>query len=317
MTVCDRYKYDSTAAYVIARRTSKVEEFLSNLCSFIEVTFVPGLYQIFDELLVNANDIKIKDNSMDTIRVDIDLKSNIIKIFFNKEGIPAVEHEEAKIRKDHWLSRETVLVQKSLHTSFVLEITSKEQGKRLKQQEWRTNMTKDNIPEIRTYSGSSFTEINLSLDLEKFKMDALNQEILAVFSRRAAEIAACTCGVKVFLNENLPISIFKDYINPCLRGEKDCLERQLECVSEVISDSYEIAVASSNRGFQQMSTFRENAEEQDGNIVGEAHDSETRLGVCKLLIDELKIQESSEGKIDLARFEMSMCSPSQAFFTEV
>ncbi len=65
------------------------------------------------------------------------------------------------------------------------------------------------------------------------------------------------------------------------------------------------------------STFRENAEEQDGNIVGEAHDSETRLGVCKLLIDELKIQESSEGKIDLARFEMSMCSPSQAFFTEV
>ncbi len=62
-------------------------------------------------------------------------------------------------------------MQKSLHTSFVLEITSKEQGKRLKQQEWRTNMTKDNIPEIRTYSGSSFTEINLSLDLEKFKVN--------------------------------------------------------------------------------------------------------------------------------------------------
>jgi DNA topoisomerase-2 len=49
-------------------------------------------------------------------------------------------------------------------------------------------------------------------------MDALNQDILAVFSRRAAEIAACTCGVKVFLNGNLlPISIFKDYINLCLR----------------------------------------------------------------------------------------------------
>jgi DNA topoisomerase-2 len=39
-----------------------------------EVTFVPGLYQIFDELLVNAADNKIKDISMDTIRVDIDLK---------------------------------------------------------------------------------------------------------------------------------------------------------------------------------------------------------------------------------------------------
>jgi DNA topoisomerase-2 len=38
-----------------------------------EVTFVPGLYQIFDELLVNAADKKIKDIGIDTIRVDIDL----------------------------------------------------------------------------------------------------------------------------------------------------------------------------------------------------------------------------------------------------
>jgi hypothetical protein len=31
-------------------------------------------------------------------------------------------------------------------------------------------------------------------------MDALDQDILAVFSRRATGIAACTRGVKVFLN---------------------------------------------------------------------------------------------------------------------
>jgi DNA topoisomerase-2 len=49
-------------------------------------------------------------------------------------------------------------------------------------------------------------------------MDALDQDILAVFSRRATGIAACTRGVKVFLNGNLfPISIFKDYVNLCLR----------------------------------------------------------------------------------------------------
>ncbi|EFX65669.1 hypothetical protein DAPPUDRAFT_264368 [Daphnia pulex] len=60
-------------------------------------------------------------------------------------------------------------------------------------------MTRDNIPEIRTYSGSSFTEITFSLDLEKFKMVALDQDILAVFSRRDVEIAACTRGVKVLV----------------------------------------------------------------------------------------------------------------------
>jgi DNA topoisomerase-2 len=55
-------------------------------------------------------------------------------------------------------------------TSFVLEIASKEQGQRFKQ-EWLTNMTRDKIPEILTYSGSSFTEITFSLDLEKFKVN--------------------------------------------------------------------------------------------------------------------------------------------------
>lgn len=32
----------------------------------------PGLYKIFDEIIVNASDNKQRDPSMDTIRVDID-----------------------------------------------------------------------------------------------------------------------------------------------------------------------------------------------------------------------------------------------------
>lgn len=35
------------------------------------VTFAPGLFKIFDEILVNAADNKVRDPSMDTIRVDI------------------------------------------------------------------------------------------------------------------------------------------------------------------------------------------------------------------------------------------------------
>ena len=37
-----------------------------------EVTFVPGLYKIFDEILVNAADNKQRDISMDLIKIDID-----------------------------------------------------------------------------------------------------------------------------------------------------------------------------------------------------------------------------------------------------
>lgn len=35
------------------------------------ITFAPGLFKIFDEILVNAADNKVRDPSMDTIRVDI------------------------------------------------------------------------------------------------------------------------------------------------------------------------------------------------------------------------------------------------------
>jgi DNA topoisomerase II len=35
------------------------------------ITYAPGLFKIFDEILVNAADNKVRDPSMDTLRVDI------------------------------------------------------------------------------------------------------------------------------------------------------------------------------------------------------------------------------------------------------
>lgn len=36
------------------------------------ITYAPGLYKIFDEILVNAADNKVRDPTMDTLKVDID-----------------------------------------------------------------------------------------------------------------------------------------------------------------------------------------------------------------------------------------------------
>ena len=38
---------------------------------FQMVAYVPGLYKIFDEILVNAADNKVRDPSMNTLQVDI------------------------------------------------------------------------------------------------------------------------------------------------------------------------------------------------------------------------------------------------------
>lgn len=44
-----------------------------NKMTFREISFVPGLYKIFDEILVNAADNKQRDKKMNCIRVDIDV----------------------------------------------------------------------------------------------------------------------------------------------------------------------------------------------------------------------------------------------------
>ena len=59
-----------------------------------EIEYVPGLYKIFDEILVNAADNKQRDKSMNTIKVVIDVEKGEISVWNNGKGIPVVEHKE-------------------------------------------------------------------------------------------------------------------------------------------------------------------------------------------------------------------------------
>jgi DNA topoisomerase-2 len=45
-----------------------------------EVEYVPGLYKIFDEILVNAADNKQRDPSMDSLRVNFDAEGRCISV---------------------------------------------------------------------------------------------------------------------------------------------------------------------------------------------------------------------------------------------
>eukprot|EP00887_Chlorella_sp_A99_P005643 scaffold1.g5643.t1 len=60
---------------------------------FRSITYAPGLYKIFDEILVNAADNKVRDPSMDTLRVDIDVEKGTIKVLNNGVGIPIEVHK--------------------------------------------------------------------------------------------------------------------------------------------------------------------------------------------------------------------------------
>lgn len=65
----------------------------TQLMEYKKIHMVPGLYKIFDEILVNAADNKIRDPSMDTLKVTIDRATNTISVYNNGRGIPVEIHE--------------------------------------------------------------------------------------------------------------------------------------------------------------------------------------------------------------------------------
>jgi DNA topoisomerase-2 len=62
-----------------------------------QINFIPGLYKIFDEIIVNAADNKQRDPTMNRIDVEINPTANFIRVGNNGKGIPIVVHQEHKI----------------------------------------------------------------------------------------------------------------------------------------------------------------------------------------------------------------------------
>ena len=63
------------------------------------VKFVPGLYKIFDEILVNAADNKVRDPSMNTLKVSVDRVNNTVSVYNNGRGIPVEMHATEHVRR--------------------------------------------------------------------------------------------------------------------------------------------------------------------------------------------------------------------------
>ena len=60
-----------------------------------EITYTPGFYKIFDEIVVNAADNKQRDpTNMDRMEIDFDTERGIISVMNNGKSIPVVKHKE-------------------------------------------------------------------------------------------------------------------------------------------------------------------------------------------------------------------------------
>ncbi|XP_053309039.1 DNA topoisomerase 2-alpha [Spea bombifrons] len=253
-----------------------------------DVTFVPGLYKIFDEILVNAADNKQRDPSMSCIKITIDPENNTISVWNNGKGIPVVEHKVEKVFVPALIFGQLLTSsnyddeQKKVtggrngygaklcnifSNKFTVETACREYRKIFKQS-WMNNMSSTTESKIKSFDGEDYTCITFQPDLSKFKMQILDKDIVALMSRRAYDVAGSSKGVKVFLNgTRLPVSGFLSYVDLYIKDKLDETGNPLRVLHEVVNDRWEVCLTMSEKGFQQISFVNSIATTKGGRHV--------------------------------------------------
>ncbi|XP_021233800.1 DNA topoisomerase 2-alpha isoform X2 [Numida meleagris] len=269
-----------------------------------DVTFVPGLYKIFDEILVNAADNKQRDKSMSCIKVTIDPENNTISVWNNGKGIPVVEHKVEKVYVPALIFGQLLTSSNYdddekkvtggrngygaklcniFSTKFTVETACREY-KKLFKQTWTDNMGKAGEMKLKYFDGEDYTCVTFQPDLSKFKMTILDKDIVALMSRRAYDIAGSTKDVKVFLNgKRLPVKGFRSYVDLYLKDKVDETGNALKVIHEEVNSRWEVCLTLSEKGFQQVSFVNSIATTKGGRHVDYVADQ-----IVTKLIDVVK-----------------------------
>ncbi|KAK7541834.1 DNA topoisomerase 2 [Phyllosticta citricarpa] len=256
-----------------------------------EVSFVPGLYKIFDEILVNAADNKHNDPNMKEIKVTIDRDSGEISVRNDGKGIPIEIHGTEGIYIPelifgHLLTSSNydddqqkvtggrngygAKLCNIFSTEFTLETADSRVHQKYKQT-WTDNMGKCGKAKITSHKGESFTKVTFKPDFRKFGMDGMDDDFEALAKRRVYDIAGTTKGLKVLLNgDRIKVKNFKEYMKMYTKAIKT--EQGSSTESDVIltdnpNDRWEIGFAVSDGAFSQVSFVNSIATTSGGTHV--------------------------------------------------
>lgn len=198
------------------------------------IQYVPGLYKIFDEIIVNAIDHSRNDPSCNTIDVAIDAEACRITVKNNGKGIEVDLHKEHGVYVPELVFGELLTSSNYDDTErritggrnglgakltnvfskfFSVETVDAERKKKF-YQEFTDNMSSRTKPVVTSYSRVPYTTIAFQPDLDKFGLTSLTTDMVALMKKRIYDVAGLTDKVKVFYNGvRIEENTFKKYIS--------------------------------------------------------------------------------------------------------
>jgi DNA topoisomerase-2 len=217
------------------------------------IKYIPGLFKLFDEGIVNCRDHFIRmqqsiqnntENSLPVTYIDISIEDDGTIVMVNDgNGIDVAEHPEYKI----WIPE---LIFGHLRTSTNYDKTEKKivggkngfgfklalvwstygsvetidhvRGLKYKQ-EFKNNLDIICPPEITKCKGKKpYTKITFKPDYVRLGIDGLTPDMISLFKKRVYDVAAITDkSLKVKYNSNIiPVKNFQQYIDLYI-GSKD------------------------------------------------------------------------------------------------
>jgi len=248
-----------------------------------KITYIPALYKLFDEIIVNARDHVVRMIQLDHpdkknvshIQVNIDDSTGKITVINDGNGVDVVKHPTEGI----WIPE---LIFANLRSSTNYDKTEKkvvggsngvgskavfiwssyskvetvDHIRGLKyEQEFHNNLERIDSPKITKTKSKPYTSISFIPDYARFGIRGLSADIIALFKKRVYDIGAVSdhsCKkIKIDYNgETIPVKNFQTYVDLYLGTSKTENPR----IYEQGNERWEYAVALSPTGeFSQVS----------------------------------------------------------------
>lgn len=271
--MAENYKKYSQIEHVLARpgmyvgdtkcTTSDCWIITDNKAELKTCKWNPGIFKIFDEILVNAADEVQRNKSVKCIKVKIE--NDEISVF-NDSGIPIEIHPEYKVYVPELIFANLLTSSNyddsqkrttgglnglgakltAIFSEYFTVETAKD-GKKYTQT-FENNLSKINKPKISTCK-SEYTKITFKPDFQKFGTTGITDDTFDILTKRVFDICAITNkDVNVYLNDKkLTIKDFSDYISAYIGPKKICPRVVQE------TSRWQVGIAPSDSGFQCIS----------------------------------------------------------------